>query len=385
MIKVLIVDDSAFFRNALKSMLCEDPEIQIVGMARDGNEALDMVRSLNPDVITLDVEMPKRDGLSTLQVIMAENPRPVIMVSSLTQEGAEATLKAMELGALDFIPKYPPDSSRLDLTRLSVELCTKVKAVVGKVRRFPLRATQVRPGVGTAGTGGTAGLGGTPPRPLSPGVRPISPVSHPLVSSVPPAVTRPRGRQTRDYVAIGVSTGGPPAVQKVLSALPADFPACIFIAQHMPGSFTGPFAKRLDSVSKIRVKEAENGDRVQSGVAYVAPGGKHVRVDLRGATPVLSVVAEPVEALYKPSASVLMESIGNAAGGRTLGVMMTGMGSDGLEGMKVLKRKGGYAIAQNEASCVVYGMPKSIVDAGLADEVVDIDRLAEAIMAALYK
>lgn len=363
-------------------MLTEDPEIQIVGMARDGNEALDMVRAQNPDVVTLDVEMPKRDGLSTLQVIMAEKPRPVIMVSSLTQEGAEATLKAMDLGALDFIPKYPPDSSRLDLARLSAELCTKVKAVVGKARRFPLRQRSPvtsampapSPSVPTSFAPGRA----VPTVPPLPSTRYATP--QPV-----PVTLRPRGRQTRDYVAIGVSTGGPPAVQKVLSALPADFPACILIAQHMPGSFTGPFAKRLDSVSKIRVKEAESGDRIQSGVAYVAPGGKHMRVDLRGATPVLTITTDPPEALYKPSANVLMDSMGNAVGSRTLGVMMTGMGSDGLEGMKVLKRKGGYAIAQNEASCVVYGMPKSVVDAGLADEVVDIDRLAEAIVAALYK
>lgn len=372
MITVLIVDDSAFFRNALKSMLTEDPELQVVGMAKDGNEALDLIRSLNPDVVTLDVEMPKRDGLSTLRVIMAEKPRPVIMVSSLTQEGAEATLKALELGALDFIPKYPPDSSRLDLSRLSAELCTKVKAVVTMARRFPLRTGMTRPAARPVAPATSFSPLGYTPRTATP-VAPATPIA------------RHRGRQTRDYVAIGVSTGGPPAVQKVLSALPADFPACIFIAQHMPASFTGPFAKRLDSVSKIHVKEAESGDRIQNGVAFVAPGGKHLRVDLRGATPVLSVVADPVDALYKPSATVLMESIGQAVGSRTLGVMMTGMGSDGMEGMKVLKSKGGYALAQNEASCVVYGMPKAVVDAGLANEVVDVDRLAEAIMAALYK
>lgn len=376
MITVLIVDDSAFFRNALKSMLTEDPDLQVVGMAKDGNEALDLIRTLNPDVVTLDVEMPKRDGLSTLRVIMAEKPRPVIMVSSLTQEGAEATLKAMELGALDFIPKYPPDSSRLDLARLSAELCTKVKAVVSMARRFPLRTGMSRPIARPA-------MSATPASSFSPpGYTPRAAVP---VAPTPAVAAKPRGRQTRDYVAIGVSTGGPPAVQKVLSALPADFPACILIAQHMPASFTGPFAKRLDSVSKIQVKEAETGDRIQNGVAYVAPGGKHLRVDLRGATPILSVVTDPADALYKPSATVLMESMGLAVGSRTLGVMMTGMGSDGTEGMKVLKRKGGYAIAQNEASCVVYGMPKAVVEAGLADEVVDVDRLAEAIMAALYK
>lgn len=385
MIRVLVVDDSAFFRNALKRMLSQDPDITIVGVARDGEEALELSRTLDPDVITLDVEMPKLDGLATLQALMAEKPRPVIMVSSLTVEGAEATLKAMELGALDFIPKY--QGKQLDLVQLSNDLCTKVKAVVHKARRFPIRSRpRLAPpgmsspaysaGLASSGLGGGAfASGGTV------GFAARAATGGAATSTI----ARPRGRQTRDYVAIGVSTGGPPAVQKVLSALPANFPACILIAQHMPGTFTGPFAKRLDSVSQITVKEAETGDKLQNGVAYIAPGGKHLRVDLRGTLPVLSVVTEPASALYKPSATVLFESLGQSVGSRTLGVVMTGMGSDGLEGMKVLKRAGGYALAQNEASCVVYGMPKSIVDAGLADEVVDVDQIAAAIQAALYK
>ncbi len=363
MVSVLLVDDSAFFRNALRRMLSEDPGIRVVGAARDGDEALEMIRTLRPDVVTLDVEMPKRDGLSTLQAIMAEMPRPVIMVSSLTQEGAEATLKAMELGAVDFIPKYRPNSVQLDLARISADLCSKVRAVAVKARRFPIRPS-------TAG----AGI----PRPSISAPRPS-------VGGAAAGVVSRGGRPTRDYVAIGVSTGGPPAVQKVLSALPADFPATIFIAQHMPASFTGPFAKRLDSVCKISVKEAETGDRIQRGTAFVAPGGKHLRVDLRGPTPYLTVTTDPVDALYKPSATVLMESVGQALGGRAVGVMMTGMGSDGFEGVKVLKSRGGRVLAQSEASCVVYGMPKAVVDAGLADEVVEVDQLAEAIMAALYK
>lgn len=365
MITVLVVDDSAFFRNALKRMLSEDPEIQIVGIARDGQEALEQIRLLKPDVVTLDVEMPKMDGLATLQVIMSEMPRPVIMVSSLTVEGAEATLKAMELGAVDYIPKYQGTGSHLDLNLLSQDLCSKVKAVGLRAKRFPLRARPI-------------GTGGVPSRVA----QPVLSTRLPAQSGASPSRT---GRQSRDYVAIGVSTGGPPAVQKVLSALPADFPACIFIAQHMPGTFTGPFAKRLDSVCKIRVKEAETGDRIQNGVAYIAPGGKHLRVDVRGTLPHLSVVTEPADALYKPSATVLMDSLAQSLASRSLGVIMTGMGSDGCEGMKTLKRKGGYVLAQNEASCVVYGMPKAVVDAGLADDIVDVDGLAEAIMAALYK
>ncbi|MEG2139620.1 MAG: chemotaxis response regulator protein-glutamate methylesterase [Bilophila sp.] len=374
MINVLVVDDSAFFRTAISRMLASDPGIQIVGIARDGDEALEQVRKLKPDVITLDIEMPRRDGLSTLQVIMAEMPMPVIMVSSLTVEGAEATLKALELGAMDFIPKYQGSSvAHLDVAELSNDLCTKVKAVVSRARRFPIRSRPL---------GGTfAGLPSTrtgAPRLTTP------PPPPPRV----PVAPRPRlrtGRPNRDIVAIGVSTGGPPAVQKVLSAFPEDFPACIFIAQHMPGTFTGPFAKRLDNVSRLTVNEAENGDKIQNGMVYVCPGGKHLRIDMRGALPHLSVVTEPAAALYKPSASVLMESVGQCMGSRSVGVIMTGMGSDGLEGMKILKSKGGVVLAQNEASCVVYGMPKAIVDAGLADEVVDLEALPDAIMAALYK
>lgn len=340
-------------------MLTRDPEIQIAGMARDGEEAVELTRKLKPDVVTLDVEMPKRDGLSALRAIMAECPTPVIMVSSITLEGAEATLKALELGAVDFIPKYQAGSiAHIDMEALSAELCAKVKTVA-RARRF---AARLRPGVSAARPAPAAA---TPPRPR------VAP--------------RPAGRPAREFVAIGVSTGGPPAVQKVLSALPADFPACIFIAQHMPATFTGPFARRLDAVSKIGVKEAETGDRIKNGMAYVCPGGKHLRVDLRGAVPQLKVTTEPTSALYKPSANVLMESVGMSVGPRSVGVIMTGMGSDGVEGMKVLKAKGGHVIAQNEASCVVYGMPKAVVDADLADDIVELDALAETITAALYK
>ena len=193
------------------------------------------------------------------------------------------------------------------------------------------------------------------------------------------------GRPKRDIVAIGVSTGGPPAVQKVLSALPADFPACILIAQHMPATFTEAFARRLDNVCKIHVSEARGGDKIGPGLAYVCPGGRHLRLDMHGPLPFIDVVSEPADALYKPSVNVLMESAGNSMGRRVVGLTMTGMGSDGVEGSRILKEKGGYLIAQNEASCVVYGMPKAVVDAGLADEVVGVDSLAASIQDALYR
>ena len=371
-------------------MLRSDPEIEVVGVARDGEEALDLIRKLNPDVVTLDIEMPRRDGLSALKVIMETMPRPVIMVSTLTTDGAVATLKAMDLGAVDFIPKFEQGRSAINLQSMQRDLCDKVKAV-SRSRRFIRRpASPVAPASSatSAATSAFSSLSRSAPSaaPLPSGAArpPVAPSTPVSAASAPVLTSRP-GRMTRECVAIGVSTGGPPAVQKVLSALPKDFPAYILIAQHMPGTFTGPFAKRLDGVSQINVKEAEDGERPKPGWAYVAPGGKHMSLEGRNSMPYLAISTEPASALYKPSATVLMETVGKVMGARTVGVIMTGMGSDGCDGMKVLKQKGGLVVAQNEASCVVYGMPKAVVDAGLADEIVELDKLAETINSAIYK
>jgi len=367
-IKVVVVDDSAFMRKALSTMLSKDPEIEVVAAARDGEEGLELIRRHQPDVVTLDIEMPRMDGLTALRHIMMEMPRPVLMVSSLTSEGAEATLKAMELGAVDFIPKQLSKVS-LDIVKIEDDLRAKVKLIARRrmshLSRSPL-AARVRAAAS-------------------------APAAHPTAASPAPAAERPAraarpgSSQVHDLVAIGVSTGGPPAVQKVLSVLPQDFPAGILIAQHMPAAFTGPFAKRLDGVCRITVKEAEDGERFQHGVAYVAPGGKHLRIEQKVSRIDVRVVEEPREALYKPSASVLFDSVAAGVGRRGLGVVLTGMGSDGLEGMRQLKAKGGRALAQSDSTCVVYGMPKAIVDAGLADEIVDIDEMGEAILQNLYK
>ena len=367
MIKVVVIDDSAFMRKALAAMLSKDPEIEVVGAARDGEEGLEMIRRHQPDVVTLDIEMPRMDGLTALRHIMMEMPRPVLMVSSLTTEGAEATLKAMELGAVDFIPKQLSKVS-LDIVKIEDDLRAKVK-LIAKRRMSHLSRSSLTARVRAAGAAGAVQAG----------------AASAAQAERPSRATRPGGSQTRDLVAIGVSTGGPPAVQKVLSVLPKDFPAGILIAQHMPAAFTGPFAKRLDSVCQITVKEAEDGERLQHGVAYVAPGGKHLRLDQKVSRIDVRVVEEPREALYKPSATVLFESVAAGVGRRGLGVVLTGMGSDGLDGMKVLKAKGGRALAQSDSTCVVYGMPKAIVDAGLADEIVDIDDMGEAILQNLYK
>ncbi len=395
LIRVLIVDDSAFMRSALTRMLEADPEISVIGQARDGEDGLRKVEELNPDLITLDLEMPKLDGIGMLERLMKTNPKPVLIVSSLAVEGAEPTLRALEAGALDFIPKYQEGGFSLDFLRQ--ELHGKIKAVArrgrfmrpmnGSLVESRLRHDSFAPGSKTrpffASDRNTSLAGGRESSRFSAVRSSISAPTQGSEPSLPPVVRA--GRPKRDIVAIGVSTGGPPAVQKVLSALPADFPACILIAQHMPATFTDAFARRLDNVCKIHVSEAKGGDKIGPGLAYVCPGGKHMRLDLRGPLPVIDIVTEPVGALYKPSVNVLMESVGNSLGRRAVGVTMTGMGSDGVEGSKVLKEKGGYLIAQNEASCVVYGMPKAVVDAGLADEVAGLDSLAASIQDALYR
>ena len=378
MVKVLVVDDSAFVRRSLTSILERDKDIQVIAAARNGEEAIDMVKQYDPDVITMDVEMPRMDGLTALQRIMAEHPCPVIMVSSLTQEGADTALRALELGALDYIPKLSSGGSALDMGRLEAELCSKVKALSrrkafmrlvfkNRKRALPERGRSLL----SASPVGTS----SPPAFAAP-----SPSSLPVSSPAPLTRPLPGGRLSYDVVSIGVSTGGPPAVQKLLSALPADFPVPILIAQHMPAAFTGPFAKRLDTQCAISVKEAEASERLKGGTAYICPGGKHLRLENRGGALHGIVTEEPKDALYKPSANVLMETSAIALGRRAFGVILTGMGSDGLEGTKILKEKGGRAIAQSEASCVVYGMPKAIVDANLADEIVDIDNMASAIL-----
>lgn len=348
MIRVLVVDDSTFMRHALVSMLEQDPEIKVVDTARDGQDALDKVSRLDIDVITLDVEMPRLDGLETLKQIMKTNPLPVLMVSSLTESGAVSTLKALEYGAQDFIPKTQSN----DRDAFGEELRRKVKAIARRKSIIRLKYHHH-----------------AAPQP-APAPR--------QASSACGAASACKG--PRDLVVIGVSTGGPPVVQKILSALPASLPACILIAQHMPATFTGPFAKRLDSVSQISVTEAVDGDKLKNGHAYVCPGGMHIGVRLRGPLPEVSVTEEPRNALYKPTVNVLMETAGMIMGRRVLGVMLTGMGSDGVDGARVLREKGGCLIAQNEASCVVYGMPKAVVDANLANLVLDADEIASAII-----
>lgn len=336
-------------RKAIGTMLDNDPEIEVVGTGKNGQEGLELVRTLNPDVVTLDIEMPVMDGLTTLKHIMMEMPRPVIMISSLTVEGAEATLKALDAGAVDFIPKKLSRVS-LEIVKIEQDLRAKVKAVAKRPGGF---------------------------RPVRP--RPVRPVS------AMPSLASPSRGMTRSVIAIGVSTGGPPAVQSILSQLPGDFPATILIAQHMPKAFTGPFAKRLDALSALKVSEAVDGAPMAPGAVYIAPGGSHLRARREGMRMVVEVGAEPRDSLYKPSANELLSSVASLCGERTVGVLLTGMGNDGLEGARKLKAAGGRILAQSDVTCVVYGMPKAVVDAGLTDAVVDLPDMPEALTAALLK
>jgi len=328
-------------------MLESDPGIKVVDVARDGKEAVDKTLETKPDLITLDVEMPKMNGLEALRLIMEKRPTPVLMVSSLTNEGAHVTLEALELGALDFIPKNLADLS-VNILNIREGLVRKVKLLAKKRVRRP---ALVQPAV----------QGGKPRQ-----------------APAPSAYTRDR---KLSVVAIGTSTGGPVALQQVVPQLPAGFPVGVVIAQHMPAAFTATFAERLNGLSEVQVREAKHGDIVEAGTVLIAPGGRHMRVKRHGALETrVEVSDEPSGALYKPSVNELMRSVAEHYPGRSLAVILTGMGDDGREGVRAIKEGGGKVFAQDEDSCVVYGMPRAVVDSGLADKIVPIDIMAGEII-----
>ncbi len=352
MIKVLIVDDSAFMRKALTRMLESDPEIKVVAVARDGEEGISLLKKLKPDIVTLDIEMPRMGGLEALKIIMEEMPTPVLIVSSLTEEGARITLDAMDLGAVDYIPKNLGGAA-LGVMRIQQDLIRKVKTFAGKkVTRLaaPKKVTTER----------------------------IQPLSIPK-GHIPEGARKTI--QKTAVVAIGTSTGGPKALQEVLPKLPADFPAAVLVVQHMPKAFTGPFAERMDSLCNLPVREARHGDVVLPGEILIAPGGVHMRVVRRKPTEVnVELTSEPKENPYKPSADVMMLSVAEVYPGRSLGVIMTGMGADGMKGMMAIKLRHGRTIAQDEETSIIYGMPKAVVDAGAADKVVPLGQIAGEIL-----
>lgn len=344
-------------RKALTMMLESDPGIKVVGSARNGEEGIAKVRQLKPDLVTMDVEMPQMDGLTALRRIMASDPVPVMMVSSITTDGARATLDALELGAVDFIPKQMSYVS-LDIVKIKDELIAKIRDIVSRkhilMARFRTRRSfrDAREGLTTLRT--------------------------PLIQ---PGHTAPPKRHKKiDIIALGSSTGGPPALQTLISALPRNLPVGMVIAQHMPPMFTKSLAERLDSLSSVTVREAADGDPIEAGTVLIAPGGKHLTVKRYGGRARAVVSTEPSDTLYKPCVDVMLNSVAAAYGANIMTVILTGMGSNGLEGSRKVKSGGGIVIAQDEESCVVYGMPRAVAEARLTDHVAPIDGIAAEIV-----
>jgi two-component system chemotaxis response regulator CheB len=336
-IRVLVVDDSAFVRRAVERMLGTVEDIEVVGFAADGEECLARARELRPDVITLDVRMPRLGGLETLERLMAEQPVPVLLMSTLTQEGAEVTLRGLELGAMDFVDKSSVEP--MSLLSLAEELIAKIRAL-GGARVRPRRRPALRPSGGP---------------------------------SAAPA----------ECVVLAASTGGPHALQTVLGGLPAGFPAAVLLVQHIPRGFTKSLAERLDARSAVPVREARDGDVVGPGSVLVAPAGIHSKVVRRRGQVEVTLDEEPRDALHRPSADVLMASAAEVYGPLAVGVVLTGMGSDGTEGLRAIREKGGLTLAESEETSVIYGMPKAAIEAGVVERVVPLERVAGEILAAV--
>ncbi len=343
-LRVMVVDDSAFMRFSIVQRLNEDPEIQVVGSASNGNEALRLIPQLQPDVITLDVEMPHLDGLSTLREIMKNFPRPVIMVSSLTKEGASETIQALMFGAVDFIAK--PENS-LDIRTAMDEIIAKIKqAAKARVKRstsYLLAATSSQ------------------------------------VSNQPEKAVRPY-LKLAPVILIGSSTGGPSALSEIIPMLPSSLPSPIVIVQHMPVGFTRSLSERLNTISSLKVKEAEPGDQLMAGQVLVAPGGFHMTLDENER---VALNQKPTVHGVRPAVDVTLNSLNQHFGKNMIGVILTGMGSDGAIGTSILHSAGGYVIAEHESTCVVWGMPRSVIEAGAASVVLPRPRIAKGIESAI--
>lgn len=358
-IHVLVVDDSAFMRRAIQKMCEAEPDLKVIATATSGEEGVEKAALLKPDVITMDVEMPGMGGLEAARTLTSRNGPPIIMISSLTREGAETTLQALEIGAVDFIPK--PDSAFIDILKVQREL-------VEKIRHFGTRTAYLRANRGkTIPSARPPTLAAAPPAPPQP--------------SAPTAAPRPALSRTAKFecVALGTSTGGPVALSQIIPKLPKDFPIPIVIVQHMPPGFTRPLSERLNSASKIDVVEAQNGAILRGGTAYVAPAGQQLRLRRVAGGVEIVLAADTAKSLHVPSVDVMSAAVGETFGAGALGVILTGMGHDGVEGLRVLKNLGGYVVGQDEASSVVYGMPRAAAVAGLVDRVVPLGEVARTL------
>lgn len=356
MIKVLIVEDSAFMRKLLSDVFSAESDF-IVDTARNGKDALDKIKRLKPDLITMDVEMPVMDGMTALEVIMRENPVPVVMVSSLTRDGAEATMKALDLGAVDFVAKAAgPISS---VTGISAEIINKCRAAaqvnVQHLRRKPFSAV---------------------PLPSKPAV-----VPDPLVAKALeyPAVSEER------VVAIGTSTGGPRALQEIITKLPGNLPCGVVVVQHMPPGFTKSLSERLNSLSSVTVKEAEHNDVIRPGLVLIAPGDYHMTVEAEGGRKVVKLAQNPPIGGHRPAVDPMLESVARVYGAKAVAVILTGMGHDGAKGMQNIRQQKGYTIAEDQSTSVVFGMPKAAIELGVIDKVLPLPAIASEIVRSLAK
>lgn len=334
MINVLIVDDSALMRKIISDMLTSDSEIKVMGTAGDGKIALEKIKTLSPDVIVMDVEMPEMDGITALKKIMDIKPTPVVMLSALTKEGSDKTIEALEAGAIDFITK-PSGTISMDIVRVKHALIEKVKvaskAHIQKVAHVETRKYHFNP-------------------------------------------TR------KKVIVIASSTGGPQTLEYLLKEMPRNIPAPILVVQHMPPGFTKSFAERLSRICEITVREAADGDKLEDGVALIAPGGLHMIVEEKGNEAVVRIIKDPPELGVAPCANKLFRSIAPIFRENTIAVVLTGMGSDGTDGARMIRNVSGTVIAEAEESCIVFGMPKEVINAGLADEVVTLEKMAVALI-----
>lgn len=354
MIKVLIVEDSAFMRKLLSDVFSAESDF-IVDTARNGKDALDKVKRFKPDLITMDVEMPVMDGLTALEIIMRENPTPVVMVSSLTRDGAEATMKALDLGAVDFVAKTAgPISSVAGIGAEIINKCRSAAQVnVQNLRRKPFSAVPA------------------PPRPV------VYPT--PLKTPEYPAVSEER------IVAIGTSTGGPRALQEIITKLPGNLPCGVVVVQHMPPGFTKSLSERLNSLSSVTVKEAEHNDVIKPGLVLIAPGDYHMTVEAEGGRKVVKLAQNPPIGGHRPAVDPMLESVAKVYGPKAVGVILTGMGHDGAKGMQTIRQQKGYTIAEDQSTSVVFGMPKAAIELGVIDKVLPLPAIASEIVRSLAK
>ncbi|HSM98294.1 MAG TPA: chemotaxis response regulator protein-glutamate methylesterase [Gallionella sp.] len=344
-IKVLVIDDSALIRGVLKEIINRESDMECVGVAQDPLIAREMIKALNPDVLTLDVEMPRMDGLDFLERLMRLRPMPVLMISSLTEGGSDITFRALELGAVDFVSKPKLDIAR-GMEEYAIEITDKIRAIAHAKTHKTF-------------------------------IEPLIQEKYSADAILP--IAKARFSSTEKLIVIGASTGGTEAIKDILTKLPADAPA-VLVAQHMPEHFTKSFADRLNTLCKISVKEAEHNERILPGYAYIAPGHSHLLLRRSGARYIVELNQGPLVNRHRPSVDVLFRSAANVAGANALGIILTGMGKDGVNGMLEMKQAGSHTIAQDEASCVVFGMPKEAIAAGGVQEVLPLQNIARHAM-----